>query len=159
MTREEFIKEVEVIQAELGFGDNLPEGFRTEVREEFSLDDVPDTYIVDGDCPFCSLFDPENKRIIFWVDKLQKQAEADSVYISDVDFWKEFAFMARHEMRHLWQWVNCREGYMIDKDRVYMNKVMEKDANAYAFKLHVPEADKLNVMLKEGYYEVNGRRV
>lgn len=159
MTREEFVREIEIIQAELGFGDDLPEGFRTEVHEQFSLDDVPDECIVDGDCPFCSLFDPENKRIVFWVDKIAKQAEADSVYISGVDFWKEFAFMARHELRHLWQWVNCHVGYMIDKDRIYLNKVMEKDANAFAFKLHVPCAEELSVMLKEGWYEIDGRRV
>lgn len=159
MTKEEFAKEIETVQKELGFGDKLPDDFDIIVEEDQDLGSIPDVYLVDGDCPFCSYFDPENKKIVFWTNKLQKQAEADSMYIPGVDFWAEFAFMARHELRHLWQWVNCREGYMIDKDRVYLSKVMEKDANAYAFKLHVPGADELSTMLKEGWYEIDGRRV
>lgn len=92
---------------------------------------------------FCSLVDPEEKAIHFWIDKLLLQAVYDSAALGrEVSPFEEGKFMARHEMRHVWQFNECgMDAHWADCRKPYIRQYREVDANRFAFGQPVESAE------------------
>lgn len=102
--------------------------------------------------PFCSLVDPEERRVYFWIGRLLKQAAMDSAALGRVvSPYEEGRFMARHEFRHVWQFNEVgMEANLIDCRKPYILQYREVDANAFAFGHKVGTAEEVKAAMLQG---------
>jgi len=102
--------------------------------------------------PFCSLVDPEERRVYFWIDRLLRQAAMDSAALGrTVTPYEEGRFMARHEFRHVWQFNEVgMEASLVDCRKPYVLQFREVDANAFAFGRPVGTAEQVRAAMLQG---------
>lgn len=130
------------------------------ILRDWSVSVTWDAPIKYQNVPFCSLVDPESKKVYFWIGRLLRQAVMDSAALGrTVSPYEEGRFMARHEFRHVWQFNEVgMEANLVDCRKPYVLQFREVDANAFAFGRPVGTAEEVKAAMLQGGVKLPWRR-